>query len=77
MNRMGIGAKVTVRSADGGRLGFQEITTGYGFASGQPAQAHFGLGNHAVVTVEVEFPDGKQIRHVKMAADKRLTIEEK
>lgn len=77
MNRMGIGAKVTVRIPKGSLLGFQEITTGYGYASGQPAIAHFGLGGEKAVTVTVEFPDGKRITRTKVAADQRIVIEEK
>ena len=76
MNRMGIGAKITLRSSKGAFLGFQEITTGYGFASGQPAIAHFGLGDHESVSLELEFPDGKKIRQAEVVADQRLTIEE-
>lgn len=77
MNRMGIGAKITVRMAKGSLLGYQEITTGYGFASGQPAIAHFGLGNENSVIVTVEFPDGERITKTKVAANKRILIEEK
>src|SRR5262245_28928266 len=58
VNRMGVGARVKV-SAAGKLLGCQEIATGYGYASGQPAVAHFGLGKEEKVDVEVTLPHGK------------------
>src|SRR5262249_45835533 len=50
MNRMGIGAQVKIYRAGklgdkAGLLGYQEISTGYGYASGQVAMCHFGLGD--------------------------------
>jgi hypothetical protein len=64
VNRMGIGSRVNIYTA--GRLGdpaallgCREIATGYGYASGQPAYAHFGLGPAQTVDVEVILPHGK------------------
>ncbi len=64
VNRMGIGAKVKVYAA--GKLGeapvllgCRDIATGYGYASGQPAYAHFGLGEEESADVEVILPHGK------------------
>lgn len=64
VNRMGIGARVNLYTA--GRLGqaasllgCREIASGYGYASGQPAYAHFGLGNAQKVDMEVILPHGK------------------
>ncbi len=74
-NRMGIGSKVRVTKA-GALLGFQEVTTGYGYASGQRAYCHFGLGDAAEVDVEVTLPDGKKVVKEKVAADRLLRIEE-
>jgi enediyne biosynthesis protein E4 len=75
MNRMGIGAQVRV-SAGGQLIGFQEITTGYGYASGQRAYAHFGLGDEKSVSVEVRLPNGKKLVKDGVAADRLLTVEE-
>ena len=75
MNRMGIGAQVKI-SAGGKLVGFQEITTGYGYASGQRAYAHFGLGDDAKVAVEIKLPDGKKIVKDNVDADQLLTVEE-
>jgi hypothetical protein len=58
VNRMGIGARVKV-FADGKLIGCQEIACGYGYASAQPAIAHFGLGKTETVDVEVTLPHGK------------------
>jgi hypothetical protein len=58
VNRMGIGSRVNLY-AEGklgeaaALLGCREIATGYGYASGQPAYAHFGLGPAQKVDVEV------------------------
>jgi hypothetical protein len=64
VNRMGIGARVNVYFAGklgqpAGLLGCREIATGYGYASGQPAYAHFGLGKEKKADVEVVLPHGK------------------
>ena len=64
VNRMGIGARVNVYAAGklgeaAALLGCREIATGYGYASGQPAYAHFGLGKAEKVDVEVILPHGK------------------
>jgi hypothetical protein len=58
VNRMGIGAKVKV-SASGTLIGCRDIAAGYGYASGQPAYAHFGLGKEDRADVEVVLPHGK------------------
>jgi hypothetical protein len=77
MNRMGIGAQVKVyHPGTKTLLGFQEVTTGYGYASGQEAICHFGLNDVATVDVEVKVPDGKSIARSKVAANQRLTIAE-
>ena len=77
---MGIGAKVRVYKAGSlwrpdGLLGFQEIGTGYGYASGQAPIAHFGLGNQATVDVEIVFPDGIRTVLKDIQIDRRLTVE--
>ena len=64
VNRMGIGSRVRVYEAGkagqpAALLGCQDIATGYGYASAQPAIAHFGLGKADVVDVEVTLPHGK------------------
>jgi hypothetical protein len=80
MNSMGIGAKVHVYkpgklNREGGLLGYQEIGTGYGFASGQVPVAHFGLGNQNVVDVIVTFPDGSKNDLYDIQTNRRLTID--
>jgi hypothetical protein len=77
MNRMGIGAQVKIFDAGTKTLlGFQEVTTGYGYASGQAALCHFGLNKIAEVDVEVKLPSGEVIRRAKVAANQRITIAE-
>jgi hypothetical protein len=80
VNRLGIGAKVKLYPA--GKLGdasalvgCREIAAGYGYTSGQPAIAHFGLGGRERVDVEVILPHGKGVVVRKdVKADQGLTI---
>jgi enediyne biosynthesis protein E4 len=82
VNRMGIGARVNIYAAgklgDGsGLLGCREIATGYGYGSGQPAYAHFGLGKEESVDVEVILPHGKgKLTHKGVRANQLLTVKE-
>jgi len=83
VNRMGIGAMV--RAYETGQAGkpqallaSEEIATGYGFCSGQPAVAHLGLGKSTTCDLVVTLPHGKgRIVRPHVAADQRLTIDEK
>jgi enediyne biosynthesis protein E4 len=81
MNRMGIGAQVRIYKAGQlgkpeALLGLQEMSTGYGYASGQPAACHFGLGNESQVDVHVKLPNGKVIEKTTVTADKLLVVDE-
>lgn len=81
MNRMGIGARVSIYETDKAGdpqalLGTQEVTTGYGYASGQPAVCHFGLGKHAKVDILVKLPSGRTIQEDGITADQSFTIKE-
>jgi hypothetical protein len=76
MNRSGIGARVSVFASGERLLGYQEISTGYGYASGQPTVAHFGLGVERAVRVSVTFPDGRSLSRNDVRANQRLVIEE-
>jgi hypothetical protein len=81
VNPQGIGARVNVYPA--GKLGdgtqllaAREIAVGFGYASGQEAITHIGLGELTECDVEVILPHGKgsiQKRGVK--ADQRILIE--
>jgi enediyne biosynthesis protein E4 len=79
-NRQGIGADVRIYPAGklGERatlLGQKEIAVGYGYASGQEAISHFGLGPHTSCDVEVSLPHGKgTIVKRAIAADQRIVI---
>jgi len=73
-NHEGIGSKVTLRSGDA-LLGYREITTGYGYASGQIPLAHFGLGDAAAVDVEIRTPGGHVERRRGVAKNQTLTID--
>ena len=82
VNRMGVGARVSAY-AEGklgqkaGLLGCREIAVGYGYASGQPAEAHFGLGKAEAVDVEVTLPHGKgRLTRKGVKANKVLTMKQ-
>jgi hypothetical protein len=80
VNRMGIGARVNVFRAGklgeaSALLGSREIGIGYGFCSGQEAVAHFGLGEHERVDLEVILPHGKgKVLRKAVNANQRLTV---
>jgi hypothetical protein len=81
INRMGIGAVARVyergRLGDAAALvGVREISAGYGYASGQEAIAHFGLGLLEECDLELIFPHGKgRIERRNVKADQRLVLE--
>jgi enediyne biosynthesis protein E4 len=78
VNSQGIGARVRVYRAgslgDGEALvAAREIAVGYGYASGQEAIAHVGLGELAECDVEVVLPHGKgMITESRVKADQRI-----
>ena len=80
VNRMGLGSRVRVYPAGklgqaDALLGCQDIASGYGYASAQPAIAHFGLGAVDAVDVEVTFPHGKgTVARKGVKADQRITV---
>jgi len=64
VNSMGIGSRVDIyKPGHAGnakaRLGSREIAVGFGYASGQEAIAHFGLGDMESCDVVVTLPHGK------------------
>ncbi|MCH7995417.1 MAG: CRTAC1 family protein [Planctomycetes bacterium] len=83
VNRMGIGTMV--RAYKAGRAGkpeallaSEEISTGYGFCSGQPAVAHLGLGTEATCDLVITLPHGKgRIVRRGVKANQRLRIDER
>ena len=82
VNRQGIGARVSVYPA--GSLGdaksllaTREIAVGFGYASGQEAIAHFGLGDATACDLKIVLPHGKgTIVRKNVPADERLTLSE-
>lgn len=79
VNRMGTGSRVKIyRAGHAGELsallGCREIAVGFGYASGQPAIAHFGLGDETMVDVEITLPHNRgTILEKGVAADTTLT----
>jgi hypothetical protein len=81
ISRMGIGSKVRIyRSGETGNevalLGVQEIAIGYGYASGQAAVCHFGLGDRTMVDVEVQLGNGEVRRQTDVKANQRIVVRE-
>jgi hypothetical protein len=80
-NSMGIGSRVEVFAAGHmgeppHRLGAGEISTGYGYASGQPAVCHFGLGDAGAVDVEIRLPNSTVVKRPNVKANQILILEE-
>jgi hypothetical protein len=81
VNRQGIGA--LVRAFPSGKLGdtasliaSDEIAVGYGYASGQEAIAHLGLGELDRCDLEVILPHGKgRIERKGVKANQRLVVD--
>jgi hypothetical protein len=80
VNRQGIGALVRMYAAGklgepAALLGAKEIAVGYGYASGQEAIAHLGLGTLDTCDVEVVLPHGRgTVTHKGVKANQRLTV---
>ncbi|MEX2185704.1 MAG: VCBS repeat-containing protein [Pirellulales bacterium] len=82
VNGMGIGAVVRAYTADragepDALIASEEIATGYGFCSGQPAVAHLGLGEAAICDLVLTLPHGKgRIVRRGVKANQRLEVSE-
>ena len=78
-NRSAIGAKVRVKATIGGKTLWQlrEVSIGDGFASGNPLEPHFGLGNATNIdTVRIEWPSGIVQTLNNVAVKQLLTVTE-
>ncbi len=82
LNRMGVGSKIRIYRAGtlgqpSGLLGCQDISAGYGYASGQVAIAHFGLGKEATVDVEISLPHGsRKLVHKNVKVNRTVVFKE-
>jgi hypothetical protein len=82
LSSTGIGTRINVYPA--GKLGdaksmigCREIATGFGYASGQPAIAHFGLGSVDLVDLQIVLPHGRGTLERKgVKANERMVIEQ-
>jgi hypothetical protein len=75
-NRMGIGAKIQLTTADGS-VQYNHATTSMGYASSSDPRVHFGLGANAMVKeIEITWPSGvKQVLR-EVAPDRVVTVTE-
>jgi hypothetical protein len=80
VNRQGIGSRINAylagkRGDRAALLGTREIAVGFGYASGQAAIAHFGLGDVTNVDLEVILPHGQgRIVRENVAADQQVRL---
>lgn len=80
VNSTGIGARINVYPAGKlgqaeSLLGCRELATGFGYASGQPAMVHFGLGKAEEVDVEIILPHGNgKLERKGVDSNQRLMI---
>jgi len=74
-NRFGVGAKVTIVTAQGTQFRQLELARGY-LSTSEPV-LHFGLGGDTLIkTLMVEWPSGHRQTFTDIPADRRLTITE-
>jgi hypothetical protein len=74
-NRDAVGARVTVRSADGAQI--REVNGGNGYAAQSSLRVHFGLGSRRVVdTLEIRWPSGTIQRLARVQGNQTLRITE-
>jgi enediyne biosynthesis protein E4 len=80
VNSMGVGSRIKIYRAGklgeaSALLGCQDISVGYGYASGHAAIAHFGLGKEKSVDVEVILPNGKgKLIQKNVKSNQRITL---
>lgn len=83
VNRQAIGSSIRIYPAGkigqaDALLGIKEIASGYGYASGQEAIAHLGLGTADACDVEVVLPHGKgRLEQRGVKANQRVTVQSK
>lgn len=75
---MGLGTRVSVYEAGkagdpNSLLGCQEIQTGYGYASGQPAIAHLGVGERTKIDLVLEMPHAGKVVLANQLVNRRIT----
>ena len=74
-NRMGIGARVTVQTAEMEQV--EEVRSGGSYNSCNDPRLHFGLGSGATMTrVEVRWPSGQKQEFLNVDADAIYEIHE-
>jgi hypothetical protein len=75
-NRMGIGAKIRLTTADG-LVQYNHVTTSSGYASSSDSRVHFGLGASASAKeIQIAWPSGiRQTLH-DVTADRIVAITE-
>ena len=75
-NRMGIGARIRITTAEGRTL-YNEATTSTGYAASSDPRVHFGLGSsRAIKEIEIRWPSGiRQLMH-DATADRILEVTE-
>jgi len=75
-NRMGLGAKVRIKTEDGMQQ-WNEVTTAVGYASASDSRVHFGLGTNSLIEeIEILWPSRTRQVLRKVTANQILTIEE-
>ncbi len=72
-NPLALGAKVWVRSEQGGQ--YQQLYAARGFQSSVEPIIHFGLGPDSLAAVRVRWPDGQETLINRVAADRRLSLD--
>lgn len=80
VNPMGVGSRIKIYKAGelgnpSALLGCQDVSIGFGYASGHTDISHFGLGKEDVVDVEVTLPHGKgKLVQRNVKANQRIVV---
>jgi hypothetical protein len=75
VSRDAIGARIVV-TAPGGERVWREVHGSIGYMSVHPKEQHVGLGTNTVVSVRVEWPNGKVDRFENLAVNRRYRIDQ-
>jgi len=73
-NRSAIGARVVVRYGE--RQQTQELSAQSSFYSSNDRRLHFGLGNEAVASLSIRWPNGQVESISKVASDQLIVVKE-
>ena len=73
VNRDAVGSRVYVHLDDGSTL-MQEVKIGSSLGAGNDTALHFGLGERAIMRVEIVWPDGARQTHHNVTSNQKWLV---